>query len=97
MATPMTAPVSPSAWRLVPVEPTEAMLEAFYEATEVLATGTIRGFLDGWEAMLAASPAPSIEGLREKVAELVIMFDWENELYSNLIDDLLALLAREGV
>jgi len=46
----MTAPVSPSAWRLVPVEPTEAMFAAALATNEPFHPCAV------WEAMLAASP-----------------------------------------
>jgi hypothetical protein len=73
----MTTPVSPSApvaWRLVPVEPTEAMLEAGERAAwdDANIMPAIRAMPKAYCAMLAASPAPSIEGLREKVAEAVL-------------------------
>lgn len=49
---------------MVPVEPTEAMIEAFYEATEITPVGAIREFPAGWSAMIAAClpAAPTGEG-----------------------------------
>lgn len=45
-----SAPVVPEGWRLVPVEPTPAMLVAYMEAD---------GAIKRWKAMLAAAPQPS--------------------------------------
>jgi len=113
----MTAPVSPSAWRLVPVEPTEAMLQGAcdkhtpgqpmskHRGDECPRFATRRRI---YAKMLAASPAPSMEGLREKVARIIdpssapnskgqtaaMRERWERALAK--ADQCLTLLAREG-
>jgi hypothetical protein len=45
------APAVPPNWKLVPVEPTEAMLGAFYSRTSA-------AWEDAYRAMLSASPPP---------------------------------------
>lgn len=52
---------TPEGWKLVPVEPTRAMREAFHEAHEEWESGD-NWRLDSpdhqWRAMLAAAPSP---------------------------------------
>ena len=48
----------PPGWKLVPVNPTEEMLDAYYVA--LLAGKAIRGRLDIYRAMLAAAPQPPV-------------------------------------
>jgi hypothetical protein len=104
----MTAPVSPSApvaWQTRVIGGEEwftvhSAHEAFFRASSEYETRP-----------LYASPAPSMVGLREKVAEVIAGFpkdyyasetvspalrgDWNEAL--RLADQCLALLAREGV
>lgn len=49
-------PAEADGWVMVPREPTAAMVEKFYAATEITREGTIRHFVKGWSAMLAATP-----------------------------------------
>ena len=56
----MSCQISSSGWKLVPVEPTEEMLDSFYANVVVQRTGTVSNFKGGYQAMLAAAPdAPS--------------------------------------
>ena len=58
----MSCQISSSGWKLVPVEPTEEMLDSFYANVVVQMTGTVSNFKGGYQAMLAAAPdAPSAE------------------------------------
>lgn len=55
-------PAEANGWVMVPREPTAAMVEKFYAATEITREGTIRHFVKGWSAMLAATPkAPATD------------------------------------
>lgn len=49
---PVAAPAVPEGWKLVPVEPTQEMVDACFEAT------CAGGIQKGYRAMLAAAPAP---------------------------------------
>jgi len=50
-------PVVPPGWRLVPIEPTEAMIEAHF-AAHAAAAPVFADVPDIWRSMLAASPQP---------------------------------------
>lgn len=65
---PVPAPLPGSGWKLVPVEPTEAMLDAHYDAHATADTvfGDAR---DVWAAMLAAAPANPAETQAVEVGE----------------------------
>lgn len=64
---------TPKQWRMVPVEMDAAMWRAA-EAVELHDPNdhheTVIGNL--WDAVLAASPAPDLEGLRERVARVIL-------------------------
>lgn len=44
----------PAGWKLVPIEPTNAMLEALYDGDQDKPVG------EKWDAMLAAAPSPDV-------------------------------------
>ena len=48
----------PEGWKLVPIEPTNAMLEALYDGDADKPVG------EKWDAMLAAVPTPPPQGER---------------------------------
>ncbi|MDH0154337.1 hypothetical protein [Stutzerimonas stutzeri] len=50
---------APDGWQLVPMEPTQAMREAFHAATERYEDGYGESPDSQWHAMLRAAPAPS--------------------------------------
>jgi hypothetical protein len=73
------------------------MFEAFYGAVDILPTGTIRGFLNGWEAMLAAAPAP--DGMREAIVAIIneeVDGDYDGRLHyvGAAADAILAIIAK---
>lgn len=76
---------TPKQWRMVPVEPTYAMLDnaryfwgPWIDAEKTQRAGRrsedpadVERARAVWEQMLAASPAPDLEGLKERVAQMV--------------------------
>ena len=75
---------TPKQWRMVPVEPSGAMQADGRDALEPF-VGTLKQPVDNqwhlarlvWSAMCAASPAPDLEGLRERVARVIDPAGWE--------------------
>ena len=68
----MTTTPAPVEWRLVPVEPTVPMLNAGWAAARLQGFDSEELELDPiYSALLAASPAPDLEGLRERVEQIV--------------------------
>jgi hypothetical protein len=69
----------PVGWRVLPGKPTDQMYVAFREALED--QGHIYRFVEAYEAMLAAAPAPRVTSCIETVeagAEGVAPFAWMN-------------------
>lgn len=52
---PANSPAIPDSWKLVPIEPTQEMVNACFEATSA------GGIQKGYRAMLAAAPKPESE------------------------------------
>ncbi|HYC66688.1 hypothetical protein [Brevundimonas sp.] len=99
----MTTTPAPVAWRIVPVEPTYEMQDAARNSAAKMQMFKAR---IAWYAMLRASPAPDLEGLRERVARVVDPRSFEGLAYaserlpaeprSKYFTDL-ARLSRDGV
>lgn len=59
LATVPASPVAPAGWRLVPIEPTEAMVRAGAKGRQNSASSSFR---DGWKLALNAAPSPTDTG-----------------------------------
>lgn len=76
----MSKTVIPAGWKLVPIEPTEEMLDAADKMPDVFAMG------DEWRAMIAAAPDPvcggdlfdraGVRGVIEAAVNLVCSPSW---------------------